>query len=204
MTGPAAGGIPCQDFNVLNSKIALLSKHSPVGFRIQQTGSLYPDSQIPPMPGFWISNACTGFLDTTDQGKSWFETRVQWIWSCNNTIVTRPAAGGIPWSPRPLPRPSRRPRLSWPPRWWWPRSRGRGTLRHPRPGTPSGSGSDPSFFLSFLHRITCYHHLQYSQWLPYRQCCGSGSAGSVCVLGLLDPDPLVRGTRVRIRLRILL
>ncbi len=29
-----------------------------------------------------------------------------------------------------------------------------------------------------------------------RQCCGSGSAGSVCFLGLLDPDPkpLVRGT----------
>jgi hypothetical protein len=26
------------------------------------------------------------------------------------------------------------------------------------------------------------------------QCCGSGSAGSVCVLDLLDPDPLVQGT----------
>ncbi len=25
------------------------------------------------------------------------------------------------------------------------------------------------------------------------QFCGSGSLGSVCVLGLLDPDPLVRG-----------
>jgi hypothetical protein len=29
---------------------------------------------------------------------------------------------------------------------------------------------------------------------PEEQCCGAGSDGSICFWGLMDPDPLVRGT----------